>query len=166
MNIRFLIVAMFFIFIVFLFMVWLFGPYYSVPDEPPKKWSLDEPEIMYRSIGADHFLDVTASVKGVEPEGDPGLWPETRITIVHANGTVILYDWRLQPNDPSEYDNGTYRDVYIEAWYISRDNSARVKPGDSIKITGLTEQHEAARVKVHVAEYLVAEFSIPPPPIG
>lgn len=131
-------------------------------DESSKNLVFGSPEVTLRPVDDVNFFDITVRLEKFTPKDSIVAWSELRVNIKKSNGELVVRDVRADPDDPFNYYNGTNPAFSIEVWYIdSISRSDRMDPGDSIKVTGLTGEHEFGRIDILVAGEKSGSFVIP-----
>ncbi|MCJ2541147.1 MAG: hypothetical protein LN414_07760 [Candidatus Thermoplasmatota archaeon] len=131
------------------------------PPEPKNFISFSPPVLDYREVEGINNTDVSVEVQKLTPKDDRYKWSELRISITLENGTIILKNVKPTADDPSRYSTGAY--PQIEVWYIdSFMGTDDIDPGDSIKVTGISEDLQLAVVKLRLFGRQVGSFSVPP----
>lgn len=129
--------------------------------EPKKTISFTSPEVSFREVDGNNYTDVSVEVRKLTPKDGTYVWSELRISITSEDGTVIIKNVKPTPDDPSRYSTGTH--PQIEVWYIdSFAGTGEIDPGDSIKVTGISEDLQFAIVKLKLNGRQVGSFSVPP----
>ncbi|MCK5414689.1 MAG: hypothetical protein KAJ35_04845 [Thermoplasmata archaeon] len=129
--------------------------------EPKKIITLSFPEVSHREVEGINHTDVSAEVQKLTPKDGRYVWSELRISITSEDGTVIIKNVKPIPDDPSRYSTGTQ--PQIEVWYVdSFAETGEIDPGDSIKVTGISEDLQLAIVKLRLDGRQAGSFSVPP----
>ncbi|MCK5253589.1 MAG: hypothetical protein KAQ96_11580 [Thermoplasmata archaeon] len=142
-------------------LVYLHGLSSYDPPEPKLVISFSPPVLSYREVEGINHTDISVEVRKLTPKEGRYEWSELRISITSEDGTVIIKNVKPTPDDPSRYSNGTY--PQIEVWYIdSFAEAGNIDPGDSIKVTRISEDLQFAIIKLKLNGRQVGSFSVPP----
>jgi hypothetical protein len=110
--------------------------------------------------GGPHW-DVTIDVYKIRPKDKRAIWTDVRIIIKSASGEVLVPASILEPDAPSEYDDGLHSPIEVQFWFIDSDGDNTVDAGDAVKITGISPEFGGAWVILTRAGEQVSAITLP-----
>ena len=124
-------------------------------DSEPVTFILAAPFVDARDSVSGEVYDATMDVNKVWPSDAEAGWTQVSVVIKDAFGSLLLSD------TPVSKDSGMYSDT-VEVWYVDEAGDGKlVDAGDAIKITGMDESYQGARVQVLHRGDVAASLALP-----
>jgi hypothetical protein len=134
-----------------------------VVDEDPGMTTITiaSPMVDSRTIGEETYWDVTLNINKITPRDENVPWEDVRVIVKSAAGSVLLTATRPSWDDPAEYDDGSDGSVDVEVWYVCVDSGPNMRPGDALKVTGMTLEYEGAYIEISRGGERIGAMTLP-----
>jgi hypothetical protein len=143
---RWLIPIAFVIVVLLIIAIFSLPPPIPYAEEEKLTMNVGETDLEPREIEGFVHWDLTLLIKRITPKDEKVPWDRLRVAMTEPNGHEVLTSTRLQEDDAERYDSEDPVDV--QAWFIEESGDGKASAGDSIKLTGLSREHQSCRVSI------------------
>ena len=131
-------------------------PYPLSPDEEQLTVHLSFPLVYERAGSNQTCWDAMLTIERIHPKDERVLWPEVMILVKGADGMEMDAPTAILP------DAGDYTDPpSTEFWYEDVDGDKRFSAGDTIRVTGMDIDYEAAHLQLRRVGRVIADVLFP-----
>jgi hypothetical protein len=111
-----------------------------------------------RQVGDETRWDVTLHIDRATPIDDGARWDKLAIVVKDNDGSVLNTATPILPYDPDIYLDDT---THTQFWYSDTDMNGWMTFGETIVLTGLTEEYMGAYVEVVRGGERIGSISLP-----
>ena len=87
----------------------------------------------------------TINVNKITPRDGKIRYSKVRVTIKSSEGTPMVELAEPLPDDPT---GNSQNEGNVQIWFLDNNHNGRIDPGDVLRISGITTDHEGALVQI------------------